>query len=289
MTRRTVCGWLLAVAQPVPAQALPWTAQPLHGVTLDGIDRLEATVEALGRLTRKPTTRIVFDSAMPAAHYREAARAIHAVSHVMGEILDSQFVRDVTVEDYLRRTRAYLDTLGETVDLWEIGNEVNGEWLGTPQDVAAKIAGAFDLVRARGRPTVLTLYYNVGCGAPAAHEVFTWVQNHLPERVRTGIDVVLLSYYEDDCGGRQPRWPAVFARLGRLFPSARLGFGEIGTTDPARKLRMLERYYTMRAPSPRFVGGYFWWYFRQDMVPAEGNPLWNALDTVMQGRRLNLP
>ena len=128
-----------------------------------------------------------------------------------------------------------------------------------------------------------------GCGAPAANEVFTWVQNHLPERVRTGIDVVLLSYYEDDCGGRQPRWPAVFARLGRLFPSARLGFGEIGTTDPARKLRMLERYYTMRAPSPRFVGGYFWWYFRQDMVPAEGNPLWNALDTVMQGRRLNLP
>jgi hypothetical protein len=291
VTRRALCGGLLGLLQARPAPALPRAAAatPIHGVTIDGIDRLDATVEALGRLARKPTTRIVFDSDMPAAHYRDATRAIHAVSHVMGEILDSQFVGDLSVEDYLRRTREYLDTLGETVDLWEIGNEVNGEWLGTPQDVAAKIAGAFDLVRARGRPTVLTLYYNVGCGAPAANEVFTWVERHLPERLRTDIDYVLLSYYEDDCGGRQPRWPAVFARLGRLFPTALLGFGEIGTTDPARKLRMLERYYAMRAPSPRFIGGYFWWYFRQDMVPAEGNPLWKALNTLVQGQRPSRP
>lgn len=289
VTRRAACGWLLALTGPAMATTGTRTATPIHGVTIDGIDRLDATVDALARLARKPTTRIVFDSGMPAAHYLGATRAIHAVSHVMGEILDSQFVGDVSVEAYLRRTHEYLDTLGDSVDLWEIGNEVNGEWLGAPQDVAAKVVGAYDLVRARGRSTVLTLYYNVGCGAPAANEVFTWVQTHLPERVRTGIDYVLLSYYEDDCGGRQPRWPTVFARLGRLFPTALLGFGEIGTTDPARKLRMLARYYTMRAPSPRFVGGYFWWYFRQDMVPAEGNPLWKALDTVMQGRPLNLP
>lgn len=294
--RRTTLGWLMSVtglagvgAATVGASPPRRVPSPIHGVTIDGIDRLDATVEALSRLSRKPTTRIVFDSTMPAAHYREAARAIHAVSFVMGEILDSQFVRDMPLEAYLRRTREYLDTLDDVVDLWEIGNEVNGEWLGAPQDVASKIAGAFDLVRARGRPTVLTLHYNVGCGAPPANEVFTWVQQSLPERLRTGLDYVLLSYYEDDCGGRQPRWPEVFRRLGRLFPLARLGFGEVGTTHPARKLRMLQRYYTMRPPVPRFVGGYFWWYFRQDMVPADGNPLWEALDTVMQGRSLNLP
>ena len=291
LTRRTACGGLLALTRSVPVTASPRgrVPAPIQGVTIDGIDRLDTIVEALARLALKPTTRIVFDSTMPAAHYRDAARAIHAVSHVMGEILDSQFVRDVSVPAYLARTREYLDTLGDSVDLWEIGNEVNGEWLGAPQDVVAKIAGAYDLVRARGRPTVLTLHYNVGCGAPAANEVFRWVEQLLPERLRTGLDYVLLSYYEDDCGGRQPNWPPVFTRLGRLFPNSLLGFAEVGTTDPARKRRMLQRYYTMRAPSPRFVGGYFWWYFRQDMVPASGNALWEALDTVMQGKSLNLP
>lgn len=288
LTRRAACGWLVTLAGSAGA-ARPRVPVRLHGVTLDGIDRLDATVEALSRLALKPTTRIVFDSTMPAAHYRDAARAIHAVSHVMGEILDSQFVRNVSVEAYLARTREYLDTLGDSVDLWEIGNEVNGEWLGPPQEVAAKIAGAYDLVRARGRPTVLTLHYNVGCGAPVANDVFRWVEQFLPERLRTGLDYVLLSYYEDDCGGRQPSWPGVFARLSRLFPNSLLGFAEVGTTNPARKLRLLQHYYTMHIPSPRYIGGCFWWYFRQDMVPAEGNVLWEALDSVMQGKSLNLP
>jgi hypothetical protein len=44
-----------------------------------------------------------------------------------------------------------------------VGNDINGEWLGTTPDVVAKMKGAYDLVKARGNRTALTLYYNHNC------------------------------------------------------------------------------------------------------------------------------
>ena len=48
----------------------------------------------------------------------------------MGEILDSFFVKNISTAAYGTRTTEYLNTLGDNVDIWEIGNEINGEWLG---------------------------------------------------------------------------------------------------------------------------------------------------------------
>lgn len=272
------------VPVPVPAPTPPAPPPPpaaprLYGVTIDDVTELPAIVDALQQLARRPTARIVFDENVPPADYLDAARAIHAVSGVMGEILDSYYVNTLSVAGYLARTSAYLDTLGEHVDLWEIGNEVNGEWLGDTADVVAKVAGAFDLVKARGRATALTLYYNQGCWSRADHEMFSWNETHLPARVRAGIDYALISYYEDDCNGLRPDWPSVFDRLGVLFPNARLGFGEVGTETTARKAEVLTRYYTLPIQHPRYIGGHFWWYFRQDMVPAT-QPLWRTLNDV---------
>lgn len=264
------------------AMAVSETPARLYGVTVDSIDNLDATLDALRRLSHRPTVRIVFDSDVPAEQYRDAAAAVHDVGQVMGEVLDSQFVRQVTVQQYLDRTTQYLDTLGDSVDIWEIGNEINGEWLGRAADVRAKMVGAFDIAKARGKVTALTLHYNVGCGVPAENSIFTWARKQVPARMKSGLDHVFISYYEDDCQGRRPDWPAVFSNLGAIFPNSRIGFSEIGTTNRARKAGYLRRYYTMRITVPRYVGGYFWWYFRQDMVPAQGNPLWNELNRAFR-------
>src|SRR5262245_36112172 len=197
----------------------------IYGVTVDSVRRLAAIVDSLAHLPRRPTTRVVFDD-VPVEQYLEAVSAIHQVSDVMGEIVDSYDMAQYSVERYLQKTRDYLDALGDHVDIWEIGNEVNGEWLGAAAEVSAKVAGAFEIVKARGRPAALTLYYNEACFKNPENEMFAWTARHVPQDLALGVDYLFVSYYEDDCNDLQPDWPTVFHRLAAIFPQATLGFGE---------------------------------------------------------------
>lgn len=278
-----------APAGPAPAPAPDY----LWGVTIDDVSDLDAIQLSLRKLSRRPTARIVFDELVPAGDYLEAAVTIHAVSGVMGELVDSMYVPLYTPAQYEQRAAEYLDALGPDVDIWEIGNEINGEWVCAPDaeactpeqtaEVVQKITLAFDQVKQRGRPAALTLYYNEGCYSHPDNEVFTWAAANVPRALKEGLDYVFLSYYEDDCNGLQPDWPAVFQKLAAMFPDAKLGIGECGTAEPSRKEAYLDRYYRMSIPEPRFVGGFFWWYFREDMVPHTA-PLWSALDDAIAGR-----
>ena len=253
---------------------------PIYGVTVDDISGLSDITQSLSRLSRTPTTRIVFDEYVPASYYRKAAVEINKVSYVMGEILDSFYMNTVNVQGYKDRTNEYLSTLGDVVDIWEIGNEINGEWLGNNTDVVAKMTGAYDIVKGQGRTTALTLYYNKDCWSKSSNEMFTWTEANVPARMRQGLDYVLISYYEEDCNNLKPDWNAVFTRLATLFPSAKLGFGEVGTSKADKKAAYLQSYYALKPPVANYVGGYFWWYFRQDMVPYT-QPLWNTLNNAI--------
>ena len=75
------------------------------------------------------------------------------------------------------------------------------------------------------------------------------------------------------------------AALGKICPYANLGIGEIGAqgvedglaADPSleQKQAIAHRYYGMYTElrqklGDRFVGGYFWWYFKRDVVDKQG-------------------
>ena len=269
-----------AAALPPPAGAGRTVPSPLYGVTVDDVSGLSSITEALSKLSRTPTTRIVFDEYQPASGYRKATVAINKVSYVMGEILDSQYLTTVNVQGYLDRTNEYLSTLGDVVDIWEIGNEINGEWLGTNSDVVAKMTGAYDIVKGQGRTTALTLYYNQDCWSKKSNEMFTWAAANIPQRMKQGLDYVLVSYYEEDCNNLKPDWNAVFTQLSAMFPNSRLGFGEVGTSSASQKAAYLQRYYALKPPVTNYVGGYFWWYFREDMVPYT-KALWSTLNEAI--------
>lgn len=271
-------------AQPADPVEMIW------GVTVDDIQGINDITASLKNLAKKPTTRIVFDEFMPATYYAKATKAISEVSFVMGEILDSWYVSLYSPAEYEKRTIEYLDLLGDVVDIWEVGNEINGEWLcdqkksrctsEQAQEVVTKMSRAYDLVKERGKKAALTLYYNQGCYSQSSHEMFTWAQAMVPERMKKGLDYVFVSYYEDDCNGLQPNWENVFAKLGEMFPNSKLGFGECGTDKASKKEEYVNRYYRMKLSAPRFVGGYFWWYFRSDMVPRT-KPLWGVLNQAI--------
>lgn len=255
----------------------------LFGVTIDSIENLPATLHALKTLSHRPISRIVFDEQVSARAYQKAVMQIHQVSGVMAEVVDSQAVKKYSVKEYIQRTKEYYYALSPYVDIWEIGNEVNGEWLGKASVVSQKISGAFDFIKAQTKTTALTLYYNEGCTKYPDEEVFAWISKNIPSRLQNGLDYVFISYYEDDCNGLRPDWEKVFAKLAQFFPNSKLGFGEIGTTvSLQRKKEMINRYYGLRLSQERFVGGYFWWYFLTDMVPASKD-LWPVLNASPQG------
>jgi len=223
----------------------------------------------------------------------------------MGQPVDSFWMKCFTVSEYLERTREYVDSLADIVDIWEVGNEINGDWtFGSTRkckrgatvpstaagDVATKMIAAYDYVKSKGRIAELTLYYNKGCGAPEVNEMFRWAEANVPDRMKQGLDYVLISYYEDDCHGKQPEWPAVFKQLSEMFPNSKIGFGECGAQRRKApyevKKQYIDRYYRLRIDLPNFVSGCFWWYFRQDMVPYTDarhrvNPMWRALNDAI--------
>jgi hypothetical protein len=139
-----------------PVEELPLR---LFGLTLDDVDekdlrkivdRIKAIKEAHPDV--KPIVRVVFDFntdnfrkrkhnfskedfKKEAEDYRSALETISQHAFIMGEIVDSSEVfrchydsGETTV--YVERTQAYAEVLGDLVKIWEIGNEINGEWVG---------------------------------------------------------------------------------------------------------------------------------------------------------------
>ena len=254
----------------------------MFGITIDGINNINNIATSIARHSHKITTRIVFDEWIPATDYAAAVNKLDTVTGIMGELLDSYYVKDYSVAQYKARTDEYMSALGSKVDIWEIGNEVNGEWLGPADSVKAKINYAYDKARQLQYKSAITLYYNKDCWENPANEMFRWVNNNISADMKNNINYVFVSYYEDDCNNLQPNWQRVFDSLHVIFPNSMLGIGECGTNNDLRKKDYMYRYYTMRVTTPGFIGGYFWWYYRQDCVPWNTKPLWEALENAIK-------
>jgi len=280
---------LLALAA-WPAAAPAAGDAPLYGVTVDRITHLEETTAALAALPFRPTTRVYFSVGEPASYYTQALAHIDPVSAVMGELLDSSDEQSISTEAFQARVEAYLHTLGSEVDIWEVGNEVNGNWTGSYPAVAAKLTEAYEDVASAGGTTALTLYANNfgpnNCGdGPAEPTPLQFAQQYVPSQVADGLNYVFLSYYPTECRRIEPTSEAVASYMRQLhavFPNAALGFGEVGLPHAARratvaKAEQIMRWaYSLNPGLPYYVGGYFWWYGAEDALRS-GAPLAGAL------------
>lgn len=280
---------LLPLSQSAQAQVEP-LKNPVYGVTLDDLTNLDAIVASLQNLPYRPTVRVVFDPGTSAADYYAPLLRLHAVAYVMGEVYDSYYF-PTDLATYKARTQELVSQLKNTVDVWEIANEINGEWLrndpnGTnsvvnseEQQIGQMVAAANTIVKSNGGKTAITLYYNDdskgnNCWAKPQDYWKTWPTTFLPSTVRQQADYALFSYYPyQDCPGLNPSWKNDFAALESIFPNAKVGFGEIGTSDTAApasvQQNLITTYYPMvnSMTDPRFIGGFFWWNYVEEMLP----------------------
>lgn len=204
-----------------------------------------------------------------------------------------------TAAQYRSRATNFVTAFQNNIDIYEIGNELNGEWVGAgPAEINAKVQAAYDVVKkdfaSLNLRAAVTLnywpnhdYYNFGW-----EDTLTYAQQ-MPQEIREDIDYLFLSFYEQ--AGSPPAQPtnqdflAIFGSLMPLFPNAKVGMGEIGTLNGnetvAEKTYTANRYYGMHSAirtglGPRYVGGYFWWYYYQDCVPwNKVGSLWPLIDT----------
>lgn len=261
---------------------------PLYGVTVDNVANISGIVESLSHFTHKPTTRIVFDGGTQPSDYQQAITQIQPVSYILGMLADSTAIKSYSAAAYAQRARDFLAAFGNQVDIWEVGNEINGEWLGT--DVPNKMINAYNVIKQAGKRTELTLYYNGlddnnNCYSNKNNLMFRWAQANIPDSMKQGLDYVLISFYEQDCPGVSKDWTTVFTQLHQMFPNSRIGFGENGTTkfsdNASLKIQYMNEYYPVWVNVPCYVAGHFWWYFYQDGIPYSNNTLWTTLNNDM--------
>jgi hypothetical protein len=262
----------------------------LYGVTVDDVSNTANIVNSSTHLSHIPTTRIVFDYGRSASSYSSAVNSIQPVSYIMGEIVDSSGMTRYTLQQYHDRAGQYLSALDNKVDIWEVSNEVNGNWTGNYTDVGAKIYDAWQQVHTAAKRSALTLWYNAGCvNGPSELDPIAFTNQYVPTNMRNGIDYVLVSYYETQCDNIRPNASTLttfFSELHTLYPNAKLGFGEIGFPHPVTSSKlgaaqsMIKYYYGLSISTPGYIGGYFWWCYYEDMLPYTTKSLWQTLNAA---------
>jgi hypothetical protein len=270
---------------------------PIYGVTVDDVANVSNILNSSTHLQHMPTTRIVFDASANVSDYNNAINQLQPASYLMGLLLDSSDEQALTASAEHTRVANYLSTYSSKIDIWEIGNEVNGNWTGPYTDVSNKIVDAYNQVHAIGGRTALTLYENSwasnNCGDGTSEltpQQFS--SQYVPSSVRSGLNYVLLSWYPTQCGGlANVNVPATtiaaeFSALHTLYPNAQVGFGEIGLPNPATSANlsqaqsMVDYYYRLSSQInlPYYIGGYFWWYYYEDALPYTTKPLWQNIN-----------
>jgi hypothetical protein len=124
---------------------------PIHGITvaddkdIRNDEYLIHVIESVGNLSSPPTVRLTYklegsdnNKGAKARTYLEATKAISKKAYIMAEVLDSAYEFCFSVADHEARWNDYVSTLGDYVDIWEVGNEINGNWLANSDPVAIK-------------------------------------------------------------------------------------------------------------------------------------------------------
>ncbi len=299
---RTLSITVAAPAGIITGRAVP---SPIYGITLDDVSNVSDKVSSVRQIARFPTARIVFDPGMPATYYADPILQLRNVSYIMGQLADSSAMGSYSVSSYTQKAQGFMATLGSNVDIWEIGNEVNGNWLGA--NVQDKIRAGYNAVAAQKGATALTFFYEGEPTGPncivkenGGDDMFSWIngflQLNLPaeqrnadnEKLRLGLTYVLVSWYPDNCGSIKPDWTAIFNKLAVIFPNAKVGFGELGTTTVQNgslyEVNLINEFYPLAAKVPlpaSYIGGYFWWNYASEMIPTTKSNLFNVMNEAI--------
>ena len=140
--------------------------EKLYGITIDDgwYDdvKIEDIIDGIKNLPVKPVVRIVMSKDIKPKDYVSLFSKVHKVAYIMAQPVDSFEMNTYkNIESYRNRFEDSYRYLKDYVDIWEIGNEVNGEeWIKeNPKFTAKKIYSAYKFIKSKNGITALTPYY----------------------------------------------------------------------------------------------------------------------------------
>jgi hypothetical protein len=157
----------LALAAPATASAMLFSgfsssgglpAQTLYGITLDCVGvsgdctpqgtsgvaqngyyspySTAAAISSINAMAKPISVQVVFDLAQTASHYTTPLSNLHSATNIgkiLGMLWDSTDAGNTTIMNNTANLQSWVHgftgTDQSTVDIWEVGNEVNGNWL----------------------------------------------------------------------------------------------------------------------------------------------------------------
>lgn len=241
------------------------------GVTFDTTEGYKENVNRTAQMANPyGWIRIVFDANTSPAVYKALVDYAHQKGlKILGQPVDSSYDKKYTVDQYLAFFKLFVEAFPQ-IDAWEVGNEVNGEWL-TPQ-IAEKLSKAAAYCKQKGKTTLLTLFWQLNSCCPS-NAIFNWCDTALDAKTRANLDYVTVSMYVEQ-GPMGLFFDRFMNQLHRAFPKQKLAIGELGywiegqrfwwaydQTDPmGRAMRELCRHYYLASLGYAYsVGGCFWW------------------------------
>ena len=210
---------------------------------------------------------------------------------VLGAILDTaQWPKTLTPEAYAERVKNIVLHYKGQVSSWEIGSEINGDWLGGASeplslDQVFKIYSAGAAKAKELDPeteTMATLYWWEATAPDRAHSLSGWLKRYVPRGFGKNADVVGLELYPEDnpVGMAMER---AFDTVADALPAQKLMLSSFGyvekehlkgywwlapdDVDGGRKDLLI--LYTVASCAMRSsVCGGFWWQTLDQMLPV---------------------
>lgn len=211
---------------------------------------------------------VVFDPDTAPEDYMPMLSAIKTAGYyVFGSLVDSAAESQFSPRRRRGRTKLWLTALRGLVDVWEAGNEVNGDWLGN--DVEEKVKQCVTDIQTEGQTAAVTWYWPGSLGILTKSLSTVSYAPHL----------AMLSYYPAD-EGKAP-FDDVFSAIGKANPTAlALGFREYGAewTDgngktqqgtQAEKIAIVQQVETAIVSEPRYQKGGGYWDAALDVVLSD--------------------
>ena len=228
------------------------------------------------------------------ASFNEYDSIVHALRakgiRIMGCVLDTaQWPRTLTPQAYAARTRNLALHFSREIRSWEVGSELNGDWLGGARqpmglDQAFRVYAAGAKAVKAVEPsleTVATLYWWDSTAPDYDHSLEGWLKRFVPEGFGKNLDVAAVSLWpEDNPVGMAFERP--FELLHDALPDKRVMLGSLGyvertevkgywwldpsDVDGARK-DLVILYTATSCAMPRSLCGGFWWQTLEQMLP----------------------
>ena len=210
---------------------------------------------------------------------------------VLGAILDTaQWPKTLTPRAYAERVKNIVLHYKGQVSSWEIGSEINGDWLGGASEplsldqvfqiysAGAAAAKEFD----PATETMATLYWWEATAPDRAHSLSDWLRRYVPKGFGDSADVIGLELYPEDnpvgmalerafdtTADAAPRRKLMLSSFGYVEKDRLKGYWWLAPNDVDGGRKDLLILYTVASCAMRgSVCGGFWWQTLDQMLPA---------------------